>query len=69
MKWVSRPDLGDPLELVWTREDMGLSSHEFSSNVETVKDLDQVWKALGGKWGSERSVLLDDEEEKVVSSF
>lgn len=64
-KWVARE--GDPLRLVWAREMMELSEKEFARNVETVKDLSKVWDYEEGRWGSERSVLLDDEAFKVVS--
>lgn len=56
----------EPLRLVWSREKMGLSAKEFELNVETVKDLDQISDALPG-FGSERTVLLDDEAGKAVS--
>ena len=62
--WVAQR--GEPLWMVFTREMMGLSAKDFAQNVETVKDLEPLWKALGGKWGSERSILLDDEPFKAV---
>ncbi|GAA6024262.1 hypothetical protein JCM11491_006379 [Sporobolomyces phaffii] len=37
---------GDVLKLVWTRENMGLNARDFGGDVETVKDLEGVWKAL-----------------------
>lgn len=45
---------------------MNLSAAEFTQNVETVKDLSQVWGALP-QWDSKQSVLLDDEAMKAVS--
>lgn len=57
----------EPLKLVWSREKMGLSAKEFELNVETVKDLDQIFDALPG-FGSARTVLLDDEAGKAVST-
>ncbi|KAI5479706.1 hypothetical protein MNV49_002965 [Pseudohyphozyma bogoriensis] len=53
---------GDLLALVWARENLGLSAREFGRNVETVKDLAEVWEKTNcGEWGVERTVLLDDE--------
>lgn len=65
--WTAAP--GDPLSLVWSREKLGLSTKEFTQNVETVKDLSMIWDAEegGGRWTSERSVLLDDDAPKAVS--
>lgn len=58
---------GHPLLLLWSRERMGLTPAEFVGNVETVKDLESVWQALEqGRWGPERSILLDDEAGKAV---
>lgn len=74
--WMSEE--GDPLKLVWSRENMGLSTEEFNEDVKTVKDLEGVWKVLGmGKGemdgvkggGVRRTVLLDDEAQKAVSKF
>lgn len=62
--WESRED--DALDLVWSRERMGLTEQEFALNVETVKNLDEIWDAMDG-FGSARSVLLDDEAGKAVS--
>jgi hypothetical protein len=64
VKWDTED--GDILKLVWSRERMKIRKEEFELNVETVKDLDDVWKELGGEWGAERSVLLDDEASKAV---
>ncbi|KAM0755509.1 hypothetical protein T439DRAFT_320207 [Meredithblackwellia eburnea MCA 4105] len=61
--WVART--GEVLEMVFTREMMGLNPREFDQNVETVKDLDVMWKKFSGKWGPERTVLLDDEKFKA----
>lgn len=61
--WDARP--GEPLNLVWSREKMNLSAREFTQNVETVKDLSQVWSSMP-QWDSKRSVLLDDEAMKAV---
>jgi hypothetical protein len=65
--WTAAP--GDPLSLVWSREKLGLSTKEFTQNVETVKDLSMIWGAEEGegRWTSERSVLLDDDAPKAVS--
>ncbi|GAA5930373.1 uncharacterized protein JCM15063_004788 [Sporobolomyces koalae] len=41
-----RASEGDVLQLVWTRENMGLSERDFRGDVETTKDLEGVWKAL-----------------------
>ncbi|GAA5926634.1 hypothetical protein JCM1841_003188 [Sporobolomyces salmonicolor] len=38
---------GDVLELIWTREMMGLDARDFARDVETTKDLDGVWRQLG----------------------
>ncbi|GAA5880000.1 hypothetical protein JCM1840_005286 [Sporobolomyces johnsonii] len=38
---------GDVLELVWTREMMGLNARDFTGDVETTKDLEGVWRKLG----------------------
>ncbi|GAA6021595.1 hypothetical protein JCM10207_005079 [Rhodosporidiobolus poonsookiae] len=40
---------GDVLEVVFTREMMGLNKRDFSGDVETTKDLGKVWEGLG--WG------------------
>ncbi|KAM0790250.1 hypothetical protein ACM66B_005557 [Microbotryomycetes sp. NB124-2] len=56
---------GEPLSLIWSRENLGLTAQEFTLNVETCKDLSQVWRARPG-WGPERSVLLDDEPAKAA---
>ncbi|GAA5872605.1 hypothetical protein JCM1840_004851 [Sporobolomyces johnsonii] len=37
---------GDVLELVWTREMMGLDAKDFARDVETTKDLEGVWRKL-----------------------
>ncbi|KAL8279303.1 hypothetical protein RQP46_008340 [Phenoliferia psychrophenolica] len=63
MPWVAQS--GDALGLVFTREMMGLNAKEFEQNVETVKDLEPVWKSVGGKWSAERTILLDDEPFKA----
>lgn len=62
--WAAKP--GDALEMVFSREMMGLSPAEFEQNVETVKDLAGLWKGLGQRWSAERTVLLDDEPFKAV---
>ncbi|KAK4703534.1 hypothetical protein P7C70_g2687, partial [Phenoliferia sp. Uapishka_3] len=61
--WVA--NAGEPLAMVFSREMMGLNSKEFEQNVETVKDLEAVWTALDGRWGPERTILLDDEAFKA----
>lgn len=50
---------------VFAREDMGLSQSEYEANIETIKDLDLVWKRTG--WSAKDTVLLDDEPIKAVS--
>ncbi|BGP58346.1 hypothetical protein JCM8202v2_006007 [Rhodotorula sphaerocarpa] len=42
-----RADEGDVLEMVFTREMMGLSAGDYRGDVETVKDLGKVWERLG----------------------
>ncbi|GAA5880235.1 hypothetical protein JCM3774_003670 [Rhodotorula dairenensis] len=37
----------DVLEMVFTREMMGLSERDYAGDVETVKDLGKVWERLG----------------------
>jgi len=75
-----RKEDGDVVELVWTRENMGLSDRDFKGDVETCKDLEGVWKefGLGGseqeegseemrnREGAKRTILLDDEPSKAV---
>ena len=57
-----------PLLLLWSRERMGLTPAEFTADVETVKDLESVWKVLqDGRWNLATSVLLDDSQGKAVS--
>ncbi|KDE06471.1 hypothetical protein MVLG_03254 [Microbotryum lychnidis-dioicae p1A1 Lamole] len=58
---------GDALALVWSREKMGLTPKEFDLDVETSKDLDPLWRVLGGELGPRRTVLLDDEEGKAAT--
>ncbi|SCZ88375.1 BZ3500_MvSof-1268-A1-R1_Chr10-2g02936 [Microbotryum saponariae] len=58
---------GDALALVWSREKMGLTPREFDLDVETSKDLDPLWRVLGGELGPRRTVLLDDEEGKAAT--
>lgn len=48
---------GDVLRLVWTRENMGLNPRDFGGDVETTKDLESIWRALGFGQEEER----DDE--------
>ncbi|GAA5875150.1 hypothetical protein JCM16303_005026 [Sporobolomyces ruberrimus] len=73
---------GDVLKLVWTRENMGLNVRDFKGDVETTKDLEGVWKALGlgeedearegegekrrNVEGAKRTILLDDEVSKAA---
>ncbi|GAA5830075.1 hypothetical protein JCM11251_006865 [Rhodosporidiobolus azoricus] len=38
---------GDVLEMVFTREMMGLKKEEYDGDVETTKDLGRVWEELG----------------------
>lgn len=70
------------MKLVWTRENMGLNVRDFKGDVETTKDLEGVWKALGlgeedearegegekrrNVEGAKRTILLDDEVSKAV---
>lgn len=75
-----RKEDGDVVELVWTRENMGLSDRDFKGDVETCKDLEGVWKefGLGGseqeegseemrnREGAKRTILLDDEPSKAA---
>ncbi|KAK4049836.1 hypothetical protein OIV83_003892 [Microbotryomycetes sp. JL201] len=63
LPWQALP--GEALSLVWTRENLGLTAQEFTINVETCKDLGQIWDARPG-WGPERTVLLDDEPAKAA---
>ncbi|KAK4705234.1 recombining binding protein suppressor of hairless, partial [Phenoliferia sp. Uapishka_3] len=60
------PGKNDVLELLMTREDLGLVETDFSRRVETVKDLDHVWARMGAKHGVYRTVLLDDEKGKCA---
>lgn len=67
--WNSEP--GEKLRLIWAREDMKLEKEAFEDNVMTVKDLSEIWRALGmsEETGAENTVLLDDEEDKAVRCF
>lgn len=48
---------------------MGLTASEFSSDIETFKDLSKVWEQLDdGRWDATSSVLLDDDAGKCVGS-
>ncbi|SCV73728.1 BQ2448_6158 [Microbotryum intermedium] len=58
---------GDALALVWSREKMGLTPKEFDLDVETTKDLDPLWRVMGGDLGPKRTVLLDDEMGKAAT--
>ena len=59
----------EPMLLLWSREMMGLSAAEYNEDVETVKDLESVWRVLqDGRWNLTNSVLLDDDQGKAVSA-
>lgn len=57
--------IGRHVSAVFAREDMGLTQAEYESNIETVKDLDLIWRETG--WTARDTVLLDDEAFKAVS--
>ncbi|GAA5973928.1 hypothetical protein JCM11641_001224 [Rhodosporidiobolus odoratus] len=41
------PSQGDVLNMVFTREMMGLNAQDFDGDVETTKDLGRVWEEMG----------------------
>ncbi|GAA5914885.1 hypothetical protein JCM5296_001701 [Sporobolomyces johnsonii] len=61
---------GDVLDLVWTREMMGLNARDFTGDVETTKDLEGFGASSGSGSGNEvgarRTILLDDEASKAA---
>lgn len=59
---------GDVLELVCSRETMGLRDKDYRRDVVTVKDLDKEWDAMGVSHdeGARRTVLLEEEEPAAV---
>ncbi|KAI8084107.1 NLI interacting factor-like phosphatase-domain-containing protein [Gilbertella persicaria] len=53
-----------PLLLRWDRQHFGLTMNDFYRNVETVKDLERVWKELP-KYDSTNTIILDDTAKKL----
>ncbi|KAI7898416.1 HAD-like domain-containing protein, partial [Cokeromyces recurvatus] len=54
-----------PLQLVWDRSHFGLSTAEFYSKIDTIKDLDKVWEVLP-EFNAANTIVLDDTPFKLV---
>ncbi|KAI9344117.1 HAD-like domain-containing protein, partial [Pilaira anomala] len=52
-------------QIVWDRSHLGLAPADFNSNVETVKDLEKVWKKLSD-FNPTNTIVLDDSASKLA---
>ncbi|GAN08156.1 NLI interacting factor family phosphatase [Mucor ambiguus] len=55
-----------PLKLVWSRNHLKLSQHQFDSNVDTIKDLDIVWEYFSNEYNATNTIVLDDSPSKLA---
>ncbi|ORY93928.1 HAD-like domain-containing protein [Syncephalastrum racemosum] len=54
------------LAKVWDRTKFNLSPQEYHRKTVTIKDLEEVWKAFGGKYDATNTIMLDDSPAKAV---
>lgn len=56
----------DRLAKVWDRTKFNLTRQEYYRKTLTIKNLEEVWEAFGGKYDATNTIMVDDSPAKAV---